>query len=161
MLTINSALLSLKNICWDEHNCLVSSSRLGQKQENAFCVSRNCLQYEPDHPIHIRTLSLVHSHVSESGSFDTLIATRFHLICFWNKLGLKCVAGTMGRWCSTCVGTSSKMNCLFIWWWTTGSYQLDDSKTQISWVMKEASLYGFPQSGGGSGRHCCLPANSP
>ena len=27
----------------------------------------------------------------------------------------------MGRWCSTCVGTSSKMNCLFIWWWTTGS----------------------------------------
>ena len=92
---------------------------------NCFCVSRNCLQYEPDHPIHIRTLSLVHSHVSESGSFDTLIATRFHLICFWNKLGLVCFAGTMDRWCSTCAGTSSKMNCLFIWWWTTGSYQLN------------------------------------
>ena len=43
MLTINSALLSLKNICWDEHNCLVSSSCLRQKQENAFCVSRMCV----------------------------------------------------------------------------------------------------------------------
>ena len=38
---------------------------------------RNCLQYEPDHPIYLRTLSLVHSHVSESGNFDTLLATRF------------------------------------------------------------------------------------
>ena len=55
---------------------------------NCFCVSRNCLQYEPDHPIHIRTLSLVHSHVSESGSFDSLIATRFHLICFGTSLDL-------------------------------------------------------------------------
>ena len=42
MLTINSALLSLKNICWDEHSCLVSSNRLGQKQENVFCISKNC-----------------------------------------------------------------------------------------------------------------------
>jgi len=54
-----------------------------------YVLDRNCLQYEPDHPIHIRTLSLVHSHVSESGSFDTLIATRHYgpmvfNLC-WNK----------------------------------------------------------------------------
>ena len=43
MLTINSALLSLKNICWDEHNCLVSWNRPRPKQESAFWISRSCV----------------------------------------------------------------------------------------------------------------------
>ena len=84
-----------------------------------FLRFRNCLQYEPDHPIYLRTLSLVHSHISESGNFDTLLATRYKWMS-QTCLPDKNFAGIMGRWFLTCAGTSSKTSSWFILWWMTG-----------------------------------------
>lgn len=43
-----------------------------------YVLDSNCLQYEPDHPTHVRTLGLVHSHVSAKGDFDCLQSTRHY-----------------------------------------------------------------------------------
>jgi len=50
---------------------------LGPKKYE-YVLDRNCLQYEPDHPLYIRTLDLVHSHISETKGFDSLESTRHY-----------------------------------------------------------------------------------
>jgi len=65
-------------------------ARILGPEKYEYILDRNCLQYEPDHPIHVRTLALVHSHVSESGEFDSLLGTRHYGpmvfgLC-WNRL---------------------------------------------------------------------------
>jgi len=43
-----------------------------------YILDRNCLQYEPDNPIYIRTLDLVHSHIVQTRSFHCLDSTRHY-----------------------------------------------------------------------------------
>lgn len=43
-----------------------------------YVLDRNCLQYEPDHPTYTRTLSLVHTHIANTGNFDVLHSTRHY-----------------------------------------------------------------------------------
>jgi len=55
-----------------------------------YVLDRNCLQYEPDHPVYIRTLSIVHKHIVSTGNFDILHSTRHYGpmvfgLC-WDKL---------------------------------------------------------------------------
>jgi len=54
-----------------------------------YILDRNCLQFEPDHPVYIRTCELVYQHISEHKHFDTLYSTRHYgpmVFSFcWNK----------------------------------------------------------------------------
>jgi len=43
-----------------------------------YILDRNCLQFEPDHPTYVRTLDLVHSHVTQTRAFDSLESTRHY-----------------------------------------------------------------------------------
>ena len=49
-------------------------------------IFRNCLQFEPDHPMYIKTTDAVFSHVSEHRHFDSLYSTRLntHLVNYPN-----------------------------------------------------------------------------
>ena len=38
---------------------------------------RNCLQFEPDHPIYIQTCETVYEHINEHRHFDALHSTRY------------------------------------------------------------------------------------
>jgi len=54
-----------------------------------YVLDRNCLQFEPDHPIYIRTCQTVYEHINEHRHFDTLHSTRHYgpmvfNLC-WNK----------------------------------------------------------------------------
>jgi len=54
-----------------------------------YILDRNCVQFEPDHPIYIKTCSTVYSHVNEHRNFDSLHSTRHYgpmvfNFC-WNK----------------------------------------------------------------------------
>ena len=42
-----------------------------------YILDRNCLQFEPDHPVYIRTCELVYQHVSQHKHFDSLHSTRY------------------------------------------------------------------------------------
>jgi len=54
-----------------------------------YVLDRNCLQFEPDHPIYIRTCNTVYAHINEHRHFDALHSTRHYgpmLFNFcWNK----------------------------------------------------------------------------
>jgi len=58
-------------------------------------LDKNCLQFEPDHPMYIQTAETVYSHVNESKNFDCLHSTRhygpmlFHLA--WSKQLDECI----------------------------------------------------------------------
>jgi len=41
-------------------------------------LERNCLQYEPDHPIYKRTCTIVFDHINEHRNFDVLHSTRHY-----------------------------------------------------------------------------------
>jgi len=54
-----------------------------------YVLDRACLQFEPDHPVYIRTCSTVYEHINEHRHFDTLYSTRHYgpmvfNFC-WNK----------------------------------------------------------------------------
>jgi len=52
-----------------------------------YILDRNCVQFEPDHPLYIRTAEMVYNHIIETKNFDTLHSTRhygplvFHMCC--------------------------------------------------------------------------------
>jgi len=54
-----------------------------------YILDRNCAQFEPDHPIFVRTATAVYEHINVNGHFDVLWSTRhygpfvFHLL--WEK----------------------------------------------------------------------------
>ena len=54
-----------------------------------YILDRNCAQFEPDHPIYIRTTQIVFDHVNENLNFDRLWSSRhygplvFHLV--WER----------------------------------------------------------------------------
>jgi len=54
-----------------------------------YVLDRNCAQFEPDHPVYIRTAQIVFEHVNANGHFEALWSTRhfgplvFHLV--WEK----------------------------------------------------------------------------
>jgi len=43
-----------------------------------YILDRNCLQFEPDHPIYLKTADVVYNHILEKGSFDVLHSTRHY-----------------------------------------------------------------------------------
>jgi len=43
-----------------------------------YVLDRNCLQFEPDHPIYIRTCNTVYDHINEHRNFDSLHSTRHY-----------------------------------------------------------------------------------
>eukprot|EP00092_Neocalanus_flemingeri_P038724 GFUD01042166.1.p1 GENE.GFUD01042166.1~~GFUD01042166.1.p1 ORF type:complete len:345 (-),score=48.84 GFUD01042166.1:57-1049(-) len=54
-----------------------------------YVLDRNCLQFEPDHPVYIRTCNTVFDHINEHRHFDSLHSTRHYgpmvfNFC-WNK----------------------------------------------------------------------------
>jgi len=54
-----------------------------------YILDRNCLQFEPDHPVYIRTCETVYEHINQHRHYDTLHSTRHYgpmvfNFC-WNK----------------------------------------------------------------------------
>jgi len=43
-----------------------------------YILDRNCLQFEPDHPIYLSTVEAVYNHILEQGNFDILHSTRHY-----------------------------------------------------------------------------------
>jgi len=43
-----------------------------------YVLDRNCLQFEPDHPVYIRTCQTVYEHINENRQFDVLHSTRHY-----------------------------------------------------------------------------------
>jgi len=43
-----------------------------------YVLDRACLQFEPDHPVYIRTCQAVYEHINEHRHFDTLYSTRHY-----------------------------------------------------------------------------------
>jgi len=54
-----------------------------------YVLDRNCLQFEPDHPVYIQTCETVYEHINEHRHFDALHSTRHYgpmVFSFcWNK----------------------------------------------------------------------------
>lgn len=54
-----------------------------------YILDRNCLQFEPDHKVYLRTVDAVYNHIVENGHYDVLLSTRHYgpmvfNLC-WNK----------------------------------------------------------------------------
>jgi len=47
-------------------------------QKYEYVLDRNCLQFEPDHPIYIRTAEMVYNHINENKQFSVLHSTRHY-----------------------------------------------------------------------------------
>jgi len=64
-------------------------------------LDKNCLQFEPDHPVYIQTAQAVYEHVNENKHFDVLHSTRhygpmlFHLA--WTKRLDECIIHLIRR----------------------------------------------------------------
>jgi len=43
-----------------------------------YILDRNCLQFEPDHPLYIRTAETVYNHINEKKTFNVLHSTRHY-----------------------------------------------------------------------------------
>jgi len=54
-----------------------------------YILDRNCLQFEPDHSVYLRTVDAVYNHIVDNGHYDVLHSTRHYgpmvfSLC-WNK----------------------------------------------------------------------------
>lgn len=55
-----------------------SLQKLLGPEKYEYILDRNCLQFEPDHPIYLRTVGAVYNHILEQGHFDILHSTRHY-----------------------------------------------------------------------------------
>merc|ERR1719268_316640 len=56
-----------------------------------YILDRNCLQFEPDHPIYIRTCNTVYDHINEFKHYDAIYSTRHYgpmifYLCFTKQM---------------------------------------------------------------------------
>lgn len=47
-------------------------------EKYVYVLDRNCVQFEPDHPIYIRTCSIVFEHLDTHGHYEVLQSTRHY-----------------------------------------------------------------------------------
>ena len=45
-------------------------------EKYVYVLDRNCVQFEPDHPLYIRTCNIVFDHVDVHGNYEDLVSTR-------------------------------------------------------------------------------------
>merc|ERR1711915_1047294 len=67
------------------------SSRVLEKDDLLIGFDRSCLQFEPDHPIYIRTCNTVYDHINEFKHYDAIYSTRHYgpmifYLCFTKQM---------------------------------------------------------------------------